>query len=462
MLLELEHREVGLHVADGLHVPGERLRVLVHEEGGPHVGEEVHGTLDLVAWLDGPLQVQERGQRADPVVPRQASHGASCERHEHHLLPCRQERAGRPVGQLLKLLCVQEAVHRSVHLRVAASERARQRHPRPVPAVRATVHLDEAGAVGRHHHLAVRGPVLDLQRIQHAADVGDHGLRLRGVRCHRQHAVVHERGAVHGALVVHPDHHRLVHAVPRHVVHHVLLALQELLAQHRGALAAHLLLRAHQNLEVLARLLLRVAQLHAVGASRLHRLHHHRHLLGPQELLHVLQARAPRLAHRPKPRRLHELLLDLLVAALRDLCPVGAHAQVLGQRVRQRHARLAAYDHGRELKLTASLPDGLACLLHGLLLGELRVVNQLATALRLMRRVAQLLGGSKAPDGYDFEAALEALQRHACTCGVRVHDNHRAYLLVRAVLGELGQAGAMLGIGPRTRLGEVSKIGSIL
>mmetsp|Transcript_22633 Transcript_22633/g.59795 ORF Transcript_22633/g.59795 Transcript_22633/m.59795 type:complete len:361 (+) Transcript_22633:274-1356(+) len=347
LFLQLKKGAFLLHIPDRLHVRSQLSFVPVHEDGRADVRKEVSGIVDAAASIDRRLQIDKRVERLDTLVAWARLHCTLRKRDQHHLLPCRQERAGRPVGQLLKLLCVQEAVHRSVHLRVAASERARQRHPRPVPAVRATVHLDEAGAVGRHHHLAVRGPVLDLQRIQHAADVGDHGLRLRGVRCHRQHAVVHERGAVHGALVVHPDHHRLVHAVPRHVVHHVLLALQELLAQHRGALAAHLLLRAHQNLEVLARLLLRVAQLHAVGASRLHRLHHHRHLLGPQELLHVLQARAPRLAHRPKPRRLHELLLDLLVAALRDLCPVGAHAQVLGQRVRQRHARLAAYDHGR-------------------------------------------------------------------------------------------------------------------
>mmetsp|Transcript_65217 Transcript_65217/g.199486 ORF Transcript_65217/g.199486 Transcript_65217/m.199486 type:complete len:444 (-) Transcript_65217:1335-2666(-) len=178
MLLQLEHGKVLLHFPDAIDVLLQRRRVLVHEDARAHVGEQIGGALDLVPGLDRLFEVDERGQAPDLVVPGRRHDLALGERDQHHLLARRLERRGRPVRQGLELLQVQEAVRIGVHLRVAAGQRFRQRHPRAVPPVGAAVHLDEARAVSGHHDLAVRRPVPDLQRDEHAADVGDQHLRL--------------------------------------------------------------------------------------------------------------------------------------------------------------------------------------------------------------------------------------------------------------------------------------------
>ena len=66
------------------------------------------------------------------------------------------------------------------------------------------------------------------------ADVWEQQLRLRRIRWHRQHAMVHEGCAVDKTLIVDTNHHGLLHAIDGDVVHHILLAAQKLLKNCRA------------------------------------------------------------------------------------------------------------------------------------------------------------------------------------------------------------------------------------
>mmetsp|Transcript_49223 Transcript_49223/g.145313 ORF Transcript_49223/g.145313 Transcript_49223/m.145313 type:complete len:330 (-) Transcript_49223:26-1015(-) len=288
----------------------------------------------------------------------------------------------------------------------------------------AAVDLHQARARLRQHHLGVRRAVSDLQGVQAAERVGDQLLRDRAVGEHGLLPEAYEARVVRGPAVVHPDQRCLVDAVAGDAVYDVLGAPEVLLQQHRRVLGAALPLRGHQQLEVAAHLLDRMAELHAVGPRGLHGLDDDGEGLGLREGLDLAPRLATDRAHRPKAGGLDGVLLHLLVAAVRHAVAggVAAQAHVLGERVRHLHPGLAAAHHGRQLRNARGLAQGLGRLRDRGPLVQL-YEELLREALRGLREVAPVLTHLIGPERDDREAPAIQVRRQHRARGVGVHEH---------------------------------------
>mmetsp|Transcript_80476 Transcript_80476/g.207145 ORF Transcript_80476/g.207145 Transcript_80476/m.207145 type:complete len:321 (-) Transcript_80476:48-1010(-) len=291
--------------------------------------------------------------------------------------------------------------------------------------MRAAVDLHQARTCGRHHHLGVSRTVRDAQCVKAASRVSNELLCHRAVGQNTLLTEEDEVATVGWPAVVNPDQCALVDTITRHVIHDVLLALEELLQEHcctilRTALA----LRAHQQLEVGARLLHSVAELDAIGARGLDGLDDDGELLGLGERDNIVPDSAAGRAHRPQPRRLDRILLHALVAAIFHavLRGVATQAHVLGERVRDLNSRLAAADDGLQLRAVGGLGEGLGrALERGLLIDLSQEV--LREALRRFREVAPALADLQGPEGDDPIAALIQVRGEHGAGGVGVDDH---------------------------------------
>mmetsp|Transcript_23228 Transcript_23228/g.64894 ORF Transcript_23228/g.64894 Transcript_23228/m.64894 type:complete len:235 (-) Transcript_23228:21-725(-) len=156
--------------------------------------------------------------------------------------------------------------------------------------------------------------------------------------------------------------------------------MEELLHKHRRALDADFVLRGHEELEVLLHLLLGVAELDAIGARGLNGLDHHGHRLALDEGADVDPPRPAGLAHGAQTPCLYELLLDFLVAPLRNGRAIRPEPQLLREEVGERHTRLAADDARDQLELTDRQSQRRSGVLYSVLLPHLRdVLHVLAT-----------------------------------------------------------------------------------
>mmetsp|Transcript_139152 Transcript_139152/g.388218 ORF Transcript_139152/g.388218 Transcript_139152/m.388218 type:complete len:275 (-) Transcript_139152:129-953(-) len=241
--------------------------------------------------------------------------------------------------------------------------------------MRSAIHLHEARAVNCHHDLSVRGPVPDAQCIKDAASVRDQHFGHFGIRRHRQSAEVHEVCTVARPLVIHPDHDCLVHAIPRNVVHDILSAPQVLLHEDCGPNTANHALRTHERAEMGLGLLAAVAQPHALGAGRLHRLYHHRHGLGRREGLDLGPAGPSGLADGAEAGGLDAALLHTFITSVRARA-VRPQPHLLRQGISQCHSSLAADDASKHLQAICGGAHGFCGLGNAGLLLDMRVAVQ--------------------------------------------------------------------------------------
>mmetsp|Transcript_80477 Transcript_80477/g.207150 ORF Transcript_80477/g.207150 Transcript_80477/m.207150 type:complete len:322 (-) Transcript_80477:5-970(-) len=302
--------------------------------------------------------------------------------------------------------------------------------------MRAAVDLHQARTCGRHHHLGVSRTVRDAQCVKAASRVSNELLCHRAVGQNTLLTEEDEVATVGWPAVVNPDQCALVDTITRHVIHDVLLALEELLQEHcctilRTALA----LRAHQQLEVGARLLHSVAELDAIGARGLDGLDDDGELLGLGERDNIVPDSAAGRAHRPQPRRLDRILLHALVAAIFHAisCAIPAQAQVLRERVANLDACLAAADHRCQLSTARGLAEDVSCPLERMLLLHLRQ-EVLREAHCRLGEVPAVLAALLRPEGYHREAALGQLRGEHGARGVRVDQGN-------ARLGDLRDLG---------------------
>ena len=83
-----------------------------------------------------------------------------------------------------------------INLGVSTAQLRAQTLPVTIAAVSAAVHLDEAGTVVGDDDLSVGGAVANSQRVEDAADVGDHGLGFFGFGIDGDDTVIYELRAV--------------------------------------------------------------------------------------------------------------------------------------------------------------------------------------------------------------------------------------------------------------------------
>jgi hypothetical protein len=224
-----------------------------------------------------------------------------------------------------------------------------------------------------------------------------------------------------------------VSAAKAHVVHHVLGPCQKLLAQHAAALAP-----VHENsppqlLKVLPGLVGGAAQLDPLGSRRFVRLDDDRVALGLQELgdRGIFEGCSPGLTDRPQSCFLDELLLRLLVPAVRDAGgPVAAlKTKVLRQLVGVLDAELvpreaARHRLARAKRVPYSTGDGLERILRRLVdVGP--VLDGLAPeGLGEVRFDVRALQEPDGPHRHHLAPPPNELVTNHGTRAVRVH-NHR-------------------------------------
>merc|ERR1712176_943900 len=119
----------------------------------------------------------------------------------------------------------------------------------------AAVHFNEAWTICCHHDLSVGWSISDLQCIEHTTNVWNQYPCLFRIRWYWYHTMVHKCCPVDGTFVINPDHDRFMNTIDGHVVHDILLTLEKFLTQDCRALASYFLLRCHEMLKMLFRLI---------------------------------------------------------------------------------------------------------------------------------------------------------------------------------------------------------------
>mmetsp|Transcript_22138 Transcript_22138/g.35662 ORF Transcript_22138/g.35662 Transcript_22138/m.35662 type:complete len:291 (-) Transcript_22138:160-1032(-) len=179
------------------------------------------------------------------------------------------------------------------------------------------------------------GTVLNTKCIQHTTGVRNEQLGFGRFRINRDHAVIHEVGTIGRVFVVDPEHDGLVDTIARALVHNVLFALKELLADHFGTDTSVDLLVHQERQDVVFGFLVSAAQLDTVTSGGVNRLDNERVLFGFQKGLDFLEGASCRLSDGPKSGRSDKFLLHFLVATVGDLGTIGQDAHVFRQGIGQ-------------------------------------------------------------------------------------------------------------------------------